>query len=312
MADSASGNGKKQIYIEYIRAFAAITVVFLHIVMTLPANYTIEELGKFNSAVFNGCYMPTKWAVPCFVMVTGALLLNPSKKFGYEKIAKYVKRMLWVLLIFGTGFSLMELVFEDRAFSIIMPLKALLNVAEEKSWDHLWYIYTLIALYLITPLIKYAFERISSKELDILIGILIIGNFVIPYINFIASTDIKNYMIIPEYATYYLLGYWLTTKENRFGCKVLIPGIIATIAMIIIEIYLIYQKGVVFEANHSSKDLLTLIQSISIFLFIREMCSEKKIGKVLDAICKCSLGVRTDSWTDRSRKCLVTKIECLL
>ena len=25
-----------------------------------------------------------------------------------------------------------------------------------------------------------------------------------------------------------------------------------------------------------------------------------------------TLGVRTDSWTDRSRKCLVTKIECLL
>ena len=38
--------GKEKItYIEYIRVFAAVAVVFLHIVMTLPNNYSVAELG---------------------------------------------------------------------------------------------------------------------------------------------------------------------------------------------------------------------------------------------------------------------------
>lgn len=291
MTDSNINTSTKQSYIEFIRAFAAITVVFLHIVMTLPANYSIEELGTFNSIVFNACYMPTKWAVPCFVMVSGALLLNPSKTIGYTKTAKYLARMIWVLLIFGTVFSLMELVFSGKRIDVLLPLKALLNVAEGKSWDHLWYIYTLIALYLVTPFFKIAINHISQKEFDILVYILMIGNFLIPYINFIFKLEIKNFMIIPEYATYYLIGYWITTKENICKKKIIIPGIVATIAMIIIEIHSISSNGVVFEANHSSKDLLTLIQSVSVFMFFKEFCFNKRIGKLLDLICKCSFGI---------------------
>lgn len=45
--------GAKLPYIEYIRVFAALAVVFLHIVMTLNNNYTVEELGVFNYTVFS-------------------------------------------------------------------------------------------------------------------------------------------------------------------------------------------------------------------------------------------------------------------
>ena len=71
---------EKVTYIEYIRVFAAVAVVFLHIVMTLPNNYSVAELGVFNYTVFSDCYMLVKWAVPCFIMVSGALLLNPQKR----------------------------------------------------------------------------------------------------------------------------------------------------------------------------------------------------------------------------------------
>ena len=44
---------EKKVYIEILRMAATFAVVFLHINMTLVENYTSDELGFFNFAVFN-------------------------------------------------------------------------------------------------------------------------------------------------------------------------------------------------------------------------------------------------------------------
>ena len=291
-ADTVNKLNDKKVYIEYIRAFAAITVVLLHIVMTLPANYSVRELGELNSAIFNGVYMPTRWAVPCFVMVSGALLLDPKKNLPIEKIWKYIKRMLFVLLIFGTGFALMELVFSEKKVAITMLFKAMLNVAEGKSWSHLWYLYVLIALYIITIPLKYAVEKMSRKELNALLCTLIAGNFVIPFINAVVGTQIKELMILTEYATYYLLGYWLATSEWQPGKLIIVPAIIVTAIMITTDCWFIFNCGTVFELNHQSKDLLTLIQASSVFLFFKSCFVQKKeYGVTIRNICDCSFAI---------------------
>lgn len=285
--------GEKQAYIEYIRATATLTVVFLHIVMTLPANYSVSELGIFNSAVFNGCYMPTKWAVPCFIMITGSLLLEPEHKMNKEKVFNYLKRMFLVLLIFGTGYALMELVFTNKSFSLSMIFKALKNTAEGNSWSHLWYIYVLIALYFLTIPFRYITEKADERVLTAFMGVLIVGNFIVPTINIVANINLKNYMILDEYTTYYLLGFWLKNKRVKIGKAVIFPGIIATMIMIMSELYSLNAYGAVFDLNHQSEDILTLIQVVSVFLFIREICIDKnmKIGRMCSVVCKYSFAI---------------------
>lgn len=281
----------KKSYIEYLRALAAVTIVFLHIVMTLPANYSITELGILNSAVFNALYMPTKWAVPCFFMISGALLLDPKKRITIDKIWDYIKRMLWVLLIFGTGFALMELVFSEKTIKLTMLFKALLNVAEGKTWDHLWYLYVLIALYIITIPLKYVIERMPQKELRIFAAVLIIGNFIIPSINAIAGTEIKGFMIFNEYATYFILGYLLETSRCKIGKKVIIPAVAVTLVMVVTDVMCIYNNESVFVLNHQSKDILTLIQASCVFLFFKQCFSDKKCGTAIKAISNCSFAI---------------------
>lgn len=48
--------GRKLIYIEYIRMFATIAVVFLHVAITLNSNHSIDELGVFNYSLFSACH----------------------------------------------------------------------------------------------------------------------------------------------------------------------------------------------------------------------------------------------------------------
>ena len=50
-------SGEKKVYIEVLRGLATIAVVFLHVVMTLVANYSVEEIGVYNYAIFNDCLL---------------------------------------------------------------------------------------------------------------------------------------------------------------------------------------------------------------------------------------------------------------
>ena len=81
---------EKITYLEHMRVLATLAVVMIHIVMTLNNNYTIADIGTFNYTVFSDCYMLVKWAVPCFLMISGTLLLNPKKEIDVSKIKSYI------------------------------------------------------------------------------------------------------------------------------------------------------------------------------------------------------------------------------
>ena len=203
-------------YIEYIRVYAAVAVVFLHIVMTLNNNYEINELGVFNYTVFSDCYMLVKWAVPCFIMITGTLLLNPMKSVDVQKIKKYVLRMIEVLLTFGVLYALMEIIFTEKTFHIGMFLKALLHTAEGQSWSHMWYIYALIPMYIIALPLRDFIKAQNRKTIQLFIIVLIVGNFIVPTINAVFNIDIKTLMPFGEYITYFVIGYYLSTLPIKF------------------------------------------------------------------------------------------------
>lgn len=285
--------GGKLVYIEYIRMFATIAVVFLHVAVTLNANHSIDELGVFNYSVFCACHRLVTWAVPCFVMVSGALLLNPAKNVTFAKVSIYISRMFGVLLTFGIVYSLMELVFSQRTVSAGMLFKAILNTAEGHSWSHLWYVYMLISLYLITMPLRFVIERLKRKELHLALCVLIAGNFIIPSINSVLGLELRNYMILDNYATYYLLGYYLSTCEWKKASIPATTAIAITALSMIMEMYSLHYHGTTYPLNHTVGSIFELIQSVSCFMLVRVICEAKnqQQGKVCRMISEYSFGI---------------------
>lgn len=58
-------------------------------------------MGNYNSRFLYSTYTLVSWAVPVFLMITGALLLNLNRIVDETKIRKYLSRMFRILLIFG-------------------------------------------------------------------------------------------------------------------------------------------------------------------------------------------------------------------
>lgn len=283
---------EKKIYIEILRMAATLAVVFLHINMTLVENFTAEELGVFNYAVFNDCYICVKWAVPCFIMISGALLLDPAREMNWKKIGKYVLRMVVVLLTFGIGYALMELVFTKKGFSIEMLFQAVANTAQGASWSHMWYIYMLIGLYLFTLPLKAVTEKLSGKALEILMIILVIGGFVIPSINTVAGLKLQSFMLVNEYIIWYLLGYYLSVTKRKLFVQACIGAPVSLAAMIVSETVSLYQTGTSFGLNHQTANIFTLILGASVFIIFKHLFEKKeKISAVGRLICFTSFGI---------------------
>lgn len=158
----------------YIRALACIAIIGIHTVYS--------SIGLFPDSVPGGSvwlYRMTlnnlMWAVPCFIMVTGALLLDQNKPLTYKKLfGKYIGRILLAIVFWGLIYILFEVTVEQKETSFKVLLSDLYEIFAGTSWSHMWYLYCLIGLYLLLPFYKKVAEASTVVDLRYLLIVYLI------------------------------------------------------------------------------------------------------------------------------------------
>lgn len=279
----------KKIWIEYIRVFATLAVILLHCSTTVIDNTAnLKMVNQFDIIFLDICQLISRWAVPCFFMITGALLLNPNKKINYKK---YITRIIIIIMLFGTFYSFLELFFDYRTINFKIVFQAILNTIQNKSWSHMWYLYVLIGLYLITPLLKAAINVISERELTYFIAIFGIGCLTINTVNYLFNMQIENFMLFNTYVLYYITGFYLTLDNHIFKSKNNIIWIfLCCITMSTIDIINIIKNAETLKWLTNLDNIFTFILSINVFLYFKRIF-EKNLNenRVITFISKYSL-----------------------
>lgn len=281
-------------FIEWLRVISAIAVIGIHVTITLPNNSSIEIIGMYNYIALTGVYTSLQWAVAVFLMISGYLHLQSDVTI--KKVVKMMLRMGKVLIVFGTLYAILEQVFSLKSFKIQMVPVAFLMTLEQRSWSHLWYLYVMIGIYLILIPLKKFVVSATKEEMRFMVGILLIGNFVIPTINVAVGTKLETYMIFSEYVTYFIVGYVIgKSEENKYldeygsvklGC--IFAAATLTKVMIQIVYVLKYGEGSPIVLNDR---ILSFVQAISIFYIVRQCLREKCLGRVAKSISECSFGI---------------------
>ena len=105
----------------------------------MPENPDLFNLTASETTFLEIAYNLTKWCVPSFFMVTGALLLRKDKEITIRDcIWKYTKRMLLALVIFGIPYALLMIYFDTKTISLSMIPESILRVINGNSFGHLW------------------------------------------------------------------------------------------------------------------------------------------------------------------------------
>ena len=222
------------LYLSRLKALACIAVVILHAFYAADA-FASNAAAHSAMLSFRNAMM---WAVPCFVMASGALLLEKNRMLSRKKLfGKYIPRMVFALIIFSVIFSLFDTFANHRSAGETLS-DIFSDIFLGTGWAHMWYLYLMIALYLLLPFYKLISDNAGHELLKYLLLVYTVFLSVIPFIEILCGKKLPFYIcIFSIYPLYLFLGHVLHTgiirlPKNASGIMFLICiGIVAMLTV---------------------------------------------------------------------------------
>lgn len=151
---------KRDSFLDCLRIFATCAVVMLHTISGVMDN-TDMNLYPAQRRIFLAIFDMVRWCVPVFLMISGYLFLNPRRELkAADIVGKYCKRIAMALFLFGVPYACIEQIAVKGMFTKDMIGESFLMVLRGDSWSHMWYLYLIFFLYLITPCLRWILFRV--------------------------------------------------------------------------------------------------------------------------------------------------------
>ena len=280
-------------FISRLRAVSCIAIIVLH-AFFVPINlFQPEPALRLVPMIVRNCML---WAVPCFVMVSGALLLDPARQITIKDVfTKYIKRALIALLVFSLIFVIFDAVVDGKVQGFAIVTDWLYKVFTGRSWLHMWYLYMLIGLYLMLPLYRAVTAKADKSLLRYGVIIFFIFLSIVPTLNNAAGVNTGFYILASTvYPFYFFLGYALFTDTIKIGRAAgWIMFILGTAAVIAVTYFgQVKDIEALKSMGNSYAFTAVAIQAAGVFtLFKTSKDRDNAFTRCLNAIDRCSFGM---------------------
>lgn len=284
---------RRDLSMDILRILAAISVVLLHTAATYMYGGNPESPSWQTANIFNSL---TRFSVPVFIMLSGAFFLQKEIPIR-DLYLKYIKRLFLLLFIWNFCYNITTPPYELNIRHILACL-----FSPSKQGHHLWFMYMLIGLYMLSPF----FKKITDSHLSGYFLILWIAGSVIfngldqltsaPLENLSQLTDLFFSYIPIGYAGYFVLGYYLYKQQELSpkSRRILYTCGIAGIVLSAIGTSLLSKRagGNVFYF-YDYLNILTVLTASAIFVFVRygNARFSEKTGRFIKIISDLTLGV---------------------
>jgi surface polysaccharide O-acyltransferase-like enzyme len=259
-------------YLDAVRVLACLMVVFMHSPLT-PKGVTHSYLEVMDGYLTAPC-------IGLFFMVSGALLLPVTmdiQSFMKRRLSKVVwPTLFWTVFYIIVGCFTKDISAKDLLISIVsIPFCA-------QGTGILWFMYTLIGLYLIAPIISPWLEKASKKTIETYLLIWLIS-MCYPYLRIflnIPNTETNMLYYFSGYAGYLLLGYYLHKYQDRISlCKIGVILMLIVVFSCILPAIFLWLK---YKLNPMSVfDYLSIsivVMCICWFILIRYLLDRQRIN----------------------------------
>lgn len=227
-------------YIDVLRAFATIGVIVIHV----SSNNWYGYIGSMDWIVFSLYQGLVKASVPIFFMISGGLFLNSKQRSIKEIYSHSIFRLLIFLLFWSVIYKLIQ--FPDNNLSFGANIKNIFTeIIIGNTQTHLWFVYAIIGLYMLIPLLYAVVNHTDRKTLLYIIVVCTLFGTVYDFVSqfaeigFLANNlnKVKAGFSV-GYVGYFLLGAYLdryeVEKKRRYIIYICgILGCAMTIALVI-------------------------------------------------------------------------------
>jgi surface polysaccharide O-acyltransferase-like enzyme len=229
--------------IAWLRVLAILGVICIHVSSTVVVNEGLRGTPVYVVAsVMNGA---TRFCVPLFVVVSGALVLKPSAlRDGFGAYyRKRLTRLLPALIVWHLVYLVFRVVVLGRALG---PVRLVGMLLTGQVYTALYFFWLLLGLYLVAPLLILAFERLTPRQ-RLLAALLLTATTclwqsalgILAWVGEPAVSGTRNIvtMWVP-YVGYFVLGWALRelTPSRRSGRWALL-AVLVTAALLSLQTY---------------------------------------------------------------------------
>ncbi|MEY8437618.1 acyltransferase family protein [Atopobiaceae bacterium 24-176] len=288
-----SRGGGRLYWLDWVRAAGAVAVVLLHSMAFAIGTFlpSVDPTPSENAYVVIQMVL-TRWAVPIFFMTSGALLLDPERAMGERKLLHYVLRVVCVLVLVNlvlVGNGAPKL---GAGNQVVAWLKA---VVYGKGWYHLWYLYALLGLYLLTPVLRAWVKEADVRWQALMLGVLFALAFVAPTLNSMFGMQLRNLVWLNYCVFYYLLGWFLRmfVDLNRWW---LLAGLAGVVLCGLGQWFRLAEAGSPALANayvgpYNNPDSCFLALYVAMLFLLAKRYLSRPLPGVVGSLAACSFGI---------------------
>ena len=277
----------------------ALGVCFLHSMYGFGSVDVPAAIGPFRAMVWQVARIGIgRFAVPVFLMLTGYLLLDPEREMGPSKIVSYLKRMGLLVLIFGFPYALVERLVGGEGFSLGLIVSSVRDVLAGDTWDHMWYLYALMGIYILLPLLRVFADRAERWQWAWMLGGLLVCTSLIPGLYRYFSLDVHRLVPISSVTLLYvLLGGWERQHgDDEDWQKVDLLGLASLGGLVLLCLWWIFGKGYPSTFIEDPTHPLMVFWSLAVFRFFRRIGMEPfggngRLQNAIELLSRDSLGI---------------------
>lgn len=198
-------NNSRNYALDLLRVFSCYLVIQIH----AGEFYYIGEGGSVitgDNTYWEGIINSIgRTAVPLFIMVSGYFLL-PLKDTTSVFFRKRFTRILYPFIVWCVVYAVYNFLMKGESWQQMCLNILQIPVNFGTQVGHLWYIYALIGLYVLIPILSPWLKSCSKTELQAYLAIWIFTTFV-PYIHEIFPEILGECYWNPSPALYYFTGF---------------------------------------------------------------------------------------------------------
>lgn len=273
---------------DILRILSTFSVIMMHVTSEYIYSLDLSSNSWLAVAVYNSVF---HYGVPIFVMISGALFMNPNREIHLRNLFFHnILRMSVIYLVWSAAYGLFDFLQYKTTWkdSWRFYVWEIVN-----SRNHLWFLPMLIGIYLLIPILSVWIRNATKENIAYFLMLFIVLQVgcvtILPLstheiVEFIVN--LRNIQMVCSYLGYFVLGYYLI----HVGVSAIMKKIIyvsfpiAFILSIISVVFISRHRGSVQVGMVDSFSALTFIIATAMFLLLYEVGNKIKITSKMSLV----------------------------
>ena len=264
-------------YFDGLRIFAALSVIFMH-----TAAGPLRADINTGWHLLNICTALAFTAVPLFFMMSGYLLMTSRKTADVSVLLRHRLPRLVVPLAGWTVVAVLWQMFLARTLTPGAIWTQLVAALHGPAMVHFWYLYTLIALYALSPILYGGVQALGKSGrvyLFVLAAAVSVHTILLTVLPDAAARYIDldifdKLKIFGGHLATFVLGYLLGSCERKIPNGLLALGAVVSLAVISVGTWVLTVRTGAFNQNFQNQSSgFEIVLAACIFLLCKQNCN---------------------------------------